>query len=371
MAKFSSRKKTARSLRRHFSDEGFAFVKPELLHRKLVRAMGAERRELQMDISDESAMGLRPREDLYETVRSVEEANLLMSFQAKPMLDAYTALAGRILDSELTVGRIIEVGCWTGSFCRWLSRRCQADIVGIDRASVTGASGRSEDPTNLQLVQGDYASAAGTISPAEMLIGAFPLDTEMFDDRWPLGLKELSESPVLRRYEGEFSAAFKSWYELCLTDAAVHLVLRLPNADSVAGTVAAAANAGFKVLLSDSEKVTSGPERFPLLTFRKADGDGPSAEEVASWYEGSPPPLRPGSVVRDWNARRAFADLECESVDSGRIEYDDGHVMEYDVGTLDGASYLFREVTTGFCQLSLHEADELDELRRKETGGTA
>jgi hypothetical protein len=314
-------------LRTYFQGEGFISdtFPHKKLRKKLRSVLGPKRHDQQMDISEAISKGIATSQELYELMTGPLEAHLLMSFQLEHMVSNYSEIY-RLMTPEIVDGcEIIELGCYTGSFSRWLaSKHPEISVVGIDRVSWLPKCNKSEDPINLKLINCGYEEASSLVPSCNVLFGSFPIDfkdrvDEDLDIRWKNSgcepstltsgvlqcLKEglfphhpAFHTEVTRDFfkdwlsgdnNGYVEEAFTyfDWWAQASTSAATLVVsLRIPDIFHLCAVLNGAAKCGWFFDLRKSCEVTVGDEVYPLLVFSRGsvEEDEVCGAALCEWW---------------------------------------------------------------------------------------
>lgn len=284
--------------------------------------LGPKRHDQQMDTSDALSDGLATNQELYELMTGPLEANLLMSFQLEHMVSNYSEIY-RLMFPDLVEGcEVIELGCYTGTFSRWLARKHpEINVVGIDRVSWLPKCNKPDDPENMGLVCCDYGDAESSVSKGDVLIGDFPIDftisTGAFDlYSWDLDEPEELADQVLRcLQEGkscgvqedvqstidfysdwksagnvktteEAASYFRWWSQIANPNACLVVALRVAHFFHLCSIIQGAGNATWAVDFDKSCAISTKAETIRVLYFRQSESGtlGVTGEDVCRWW---------------------------------------------------------------------------------------
>ncbi len=264
-----TRKKLARFLER----AGYLIGDdPTKVHVALARLLGKDRYEQHLDRADAMIAGMIPISEVYSGMQSMQEANVLMSFQGHHVLEVNFGLLEHIADHLATAIEVVELGCWTGAISAYVAEMYPGTrFTGVDaQANAIEFARNKWQRSNLHFSVWNYAETG--IAPAEkvqLLFGVFPLDFRQMEEsfRLPSAWSNFSQWDLFDERLAEAMPYFRNWRSITYSDARLVLALRIPTVQWLAAVLEAARRAGWEVDLANSLKIKSGDESFPLLQF--------------------------------------------------------------------------------------------------------
>jgi len=351
-----------------YQEQGFTFGQPDArIQKKLQRLMGSDRYERYLDAADARIAGHGDAHDHYSGVKTVAEANCLMSFQSTLMLQSHRCLL-RLCQSHCRAGNtIVELGCWTGTFSSWMATRYpNATMIGIDRLdALIEAATDNGVPPNCTLIAADYSRRVEwPFDPADLIVSSFGID---FDAQpveiWPRNVLERKHSPAFETRKRESYQYFAALNSLSRPGTKARLVLRIPTFDHYSAFIAGAEHAGWRLEPCPIKDLSSGNERFPVISLERGSGElasssiesmaaewaNLSADEIADLLESSE-----YQHVKEPQALALYLLLDNRKETETRTRtYDDGHTMTEVSGEWIHGEYLFARATTGYMSLQI------------------
>ena len=266
------------ALRRHLAEHGLRTdLTVREVNAQLRGLLGRRRYAAYRAAAERYDAGLAGIEEAYRAVRTLAEANLLMSLQGTVTVEANWNLADQCLQHAPRGGRVCELGCWAGSFSSFLAtHRPDLQVVGVDQLDVLlDAASRDCQLPNLTFANWDYASesAPQQLGRFDMLISSFGLDFNQKVER-NYGFSPTSCRGSRGHDVGYHEARpyFEHWREVAVAGAVLAVVLRVGCVGHAVAVLEAAADAGWSVQLNRSHRFQAGDEKFPLFVFA-AGGD--------------------------------------------------------------------------------------------------
>ena len=343
----------------------------EAVEKQLRKLMGHHRYEEYLNITDQVHAETLPIKHTYDCMTTLKEANTLITHQAKIFVDVsahlYTFIKP-LLKSGLTVG---DLGCYTGVFINWLaSKHSECNFVGFDASikHVNFAREMNKNP-NTKFSVWDYTvpNQIG-LEPCDVLVSTFGID---FDSKvkckYPLDIDNPRKYPSYIAYSKEAYSYFHCWREVIKTEGKLIAVLRIGDIDHLLAVLDAATNAGWGIDLSNSKRIESDDEIFPLLTFTTDNPVQISQEALANWWgkEGKSNGL-PDNCYEGWSAKKKYQSLPNKVVIKEKTQtYLDGHTMMNIIGISDDIAYSYSRATTGLIELKTVPVAEAKSLSFK------
>jgi SAM-dependent methyltransferase len=276
------------SIRGLMADEGFLFdTPPKKVEKKLAVRMGAERYRNFCDVADAMRAGEVGISDLYRCVDILSDAHLLFSHQADVSADVYAAIGAALLQLQPAPSSILDCGCGTGVFTRWLAQTFEdACVVGADR----------EEHFIRMALQRQSAANYEVWS-----YGDTPPDAKCFDsivsclgiDLPPIGGPQLENDQSWRTSEhyrerlAYLTPVLRSWRARAKDNATLTTVFRISGPAEFLPLVDAATTAGWKLRTESFDRILVGEwEHMPLCLFAAADAHMMSEMEILlRWQE--------------------------------------------------------------------------------------
>lgn len=264
------------------TSEGFLFdASPKKIEKKLATHMGRERYESYCDVADQMRAGEVGIAELYRCVDSLASAHLLFSHQADISVDIYTAIAGALSELKPAPESILDCGCGTGVFARWLAESFPtAQVVGCDREEhfVRIASER-QSAANFQVW--NYESRAPTPTLFEALIACLGIDFPHVDYPQLEDGQPWRSSQHYRDRTAYLTPIFRSWRSCAAEKSILLTILRVPGPEEFLPLIDAATTAGWKFDQDHFERIlVGGWERMPFCTLTTAEPHMMSEMEI-------------------------------------------------------------------------------------------
>ena len=215
---------------------------PADVHRRLAAAMGRARHKEFLDTADAAISGAIPRASLYAAPQSMEEANLLLSFQGALVRGVNCQLFKRLVDIERKT-HVIELGCWTGVFTAFMATEFPSvQFTGVDGADNAVRFARAGWALpNLTFETWDYSRAPiEECGKANVLLGAFPIDFDEHIEALDSAYRPHAPFETLSSFRARVDEAlpyFKNWYQAAYSDATLVVTLRLPSLERTAAVL--------------------------------------------------------------------------------------------------------------------------------------
>lgn len=264
------------------ASEGYLFDTPlKKIEKKLAAHMGNERYSRYCDLADEMRAGEVGVAELYRCVDSLTSAHLLFSQQADLSLDIYTAIAAALYELKPAPESMLDCGCGTGVFTRWLSKQLPAaQIIGCDREEhfVRIASER-QSAANFQVW--NYEGRAPTPTLFEAVIACLGIDFPHVDYPQLEDGQPWRSSQHYRDRMAYLTPIFRSWRSCAAEKGILLTILRVPGPDEFLPLIDAATTAGWKLDHDHFERIlVGGWEHMPFCRFTVAEPNMMSEMEI-------------------------------------------------------------------------------------------
>lgn len=361
----------------HLEAQGFAIgSEHDAIEAGLRDAMGRSRYGRYLRTADSVRRHLSPIDRLYQAARTLEEANLLMSHQAREMRASFLALLRAARPFLVEGAKVADLGTFTGALASFIAREHPGvAVVGIDRLGHLVRLARRRDAAvrNLEYEILDYAKPPRDRPRRfNVLLSSFGIESPATELDCGLQVTDLRRG---RSYEGTRASAaqvLRSWRAMAAPGARLLAVLRLPLVEDVLGVVDAASEAGWAWRRGLSGRVRVGDEMFTRLGWIAADSPAPPVLEDALLA------LDAGTTVGRLTQRirggerlevsGAAAVLAYRVLDDAQVHrgesrvFDDGHVMRKEIGRAGKRAFVLTRADTGFTHLVLGGEREEDVL---------
>lgn len=340
--------------------------------------MGPARYARYLKTADAVHAGEQPLAALYESVASLEEANLLMSHQAAPMEAAFAALERSARPRFVAGARVGDLGTYTGALASFLALRYpQVAVTGVDRVArlVSLAATRDRGISNLRYEHLDYAEPTEARSAFDVLLSSFGIDFPVTDRVHGLTVENLRQGSACEETLGIARSVLRTWRSLAAPGAICRAVLRLSTAESVVAVVDAAREEGWAWQRRRSRHVRVGDESFTLLAWAATEALAPKPREdsiLAFVGETSGPRIRRAMAaggLREFAgaeailAFRALASRNVEREESRR--FDDGHVMRKQLGSAEQGLYVLTRADNSYTHLVVGRSGQHADLAER------
>lgn len=288
-----------------FAAEGYLDgVSFEYKLRRLKKSMGQSRYDHSQAIQAERdrlmAQGRyneAPSENsLYALMQSAAEAHVFYSIQGEIAKAANAASYDAVLRDLPPKSVVVDAGCYTGSFVRFVAQRHSTIAVyGYDHLpNLIAIAKERTTVSNAEFAVWDYLS-----SDSPPLIQANAITSIL---GLPFGelmtaedLREASSapghSPLYSRASSLVSRAARNWNHIAAPNAALCLVARAGTPELILAVVHGACEAGWRFRKQATQILKTASEAIPLFVFEKplvaGRRESLSAEEAASlWVAG-------------------------------------------------------------------------------------
>lgn len=255
------------------ASEGYLFDTPlKKIEKKLAAHMGKEGYDRYCDVADQMRAGEVDIAELYRCVDSLASAHLLFSHQASVSVDIYTAMAAALSELDPAPKSILDCGCGTGVFARWLSEQFPAaQVVGCDRQEhfVRIASERQ---STASFRVWNYEESAPTPPLFEALIACLGIDFPHVDYPQLEAGHSWRSSDHYRERVAHMTPIFRSWRSRTAEKGTLLTLLRVPGPEEFLPLIDAATTAGWKLDQDHFERIlVGGWERMPFCTFTRTE----------------------------------------------------------------------------------------------------
>jgi SAM-dependent methyltransferase len=256
-------------IRTFMASEGFVFnTAPKKVEKKLAGRMGKERYHRYCEVADQMRAGEVGIEELYRCVDNVDEAHLLFSHQAVVSADIYTAVATVLLQLQPAPMSILDCGCGTGVFTRWLAQNVvDARVVGADQEEhfIQMASQR-QSKANYEVWS--YGGLLPDASRFDALVSCLGIDLPLLDDPQLEDGQPWRSSEHYRERLAYLTPILHSWRARAEDGATLVTVFRIPGPAEFLPLVDAATTAGWKLRTESFDKILVGEQEYmPLCIF--------------------------------------------------------------------------------------------------------
>jgi SAM-dependent methyltransferase len=281
-------------------------MSPSAIGEALNKLMGPKRFKALGTLCKNVERGKASPQKRYEFFRSAAEMNTFISIQAEVFLDVSRAVYSAIQPHLVSGTKLLDLGCGAGHFASWVaSNHLTTEVIGVDVNSRAITIAReSNQVANLEFVQWNYSqNKPWPIAPCNVLISIFGIEfgTGGNNQRHPRNIAHLRNSAQYRCRKQESIPYFVSWRRAVVPGGTMLVALRISSLEYCLGVIDAAHEAGWNVVLSTSELVAVGDERFPVLACRPELAEPPSPARVAMWFSGDQISLTYGEQLGDPN----------------------------------------------------------------------
>lgn len=274
--------------RKHLNEQGWLFGQTDCqLRDRLRRLMGSERYFQFESAAARYRDGETGIEPLYESVMTVEEANVFMSGQAEVALAVGRDLAARCICQAPQEARVLDLGCWSGSLTTFMAgHRPDVRVVGVDRVGhlVEAATAQYGHLRNARFEQWDYR--AGPLRGRrkfDVIVGGCAIDfCPLLPRHYDLPVRESQGHATSL---GEAVPYFRNWRRAARDDAYLAVALRVDCFPHAVAIIDAATDAGWAISLKESDWIEVGDERLPAFTFRAAPSTRIDEEQLLDWCQ--------------------------------------------------------------------------------------
>jgi SAM-dependent methyltransferase len=256
-------------IRTFMASEGFVFdAAPKKVEKKLAGRMGKERYHRYCEVADQMRAGEVGIEELYRCVDNMDEAHLLFSHQADVSADIYTAVATVLLQLQPAPMSILDCGCGTGIFTRWLAQNfVDARVVGADQEEhfIQMALQR---PTKAIYEVWSYDDTLPDAGRFDALVSCLGIDLPLLDDPQLEDGQPWRSSEHYRERLAYLTPVLRSWRARAEDGATLVTVFRIPGPAEFLPLVDAATTAGWKIRTERFDKILVGEREYmPLCIF--------------------------------------------------------------------------------------------------------
>ena len=348
------------ALRTHLEGQGYVFdLDGRGLDEKLRRLLGRDRWAAHRAAVTRYEEGWAGIADVYQSVRTVEEANLLMSRQGGVVLAVNAHVADQCLRQAPKRANILDAGCWTGGLATFLAaQRPDLRVVGADRLGplVAAATARRTSPS-LSFVSWDYGvGPLPWCGEFDVIVCALGIDFDLRLARYfPVDGSAARDCQGYAVSHAEVLGYYRNLRAVAKPGARLITVLRSPCFAHALAVVDAATDGGWALRLAESGWVEVRGERFPAFAFRAALTRRVEEGRLLGWWVRG----REGDEDGDsalWRFRRLKGKEVVRVWERG---YADGHAVRREVGLAEGTGYLYTAASMPFHRLQLVPASEV------------
>lgn len=351
----------------HLSKLGFKFgVTPQVIERQIKKLMGTDRYSKYQNITAARDSGLASIRDLYQSTQTLEEANLLLSYQSAVLLENTGWFMQQIKEITVEPASIIDFGCATGATASWLAHVFpKAKVFGVDREShFIDIATKSVTAQNAKFFLYDYSADNPEATPkAQFGVSSFGIDFQARANS-SLSLDTVRDSKLYDAYKHDTSTPLRSWRAVIQDYGYLLTVLRIPGFTEFIGIIDAAYECGWSIDLSRSKKIKVEDEIFPGLVFKATNGEPPLDDELLGFWIADYSSPRIPLEFSDAVATAMFNCLAPKKItESQQHTYADGHTMQCDIGLAGAFCFLFAHATTGYAHLILESRNKIESLK--------
>jgi SAM-dependent methyltransferase len=277
------------SIRSFMAAEGFLFdTPPKKVEKKLAVRMGAESYKNFCNVADAMRASEVGISELYRCVENLSDAHLLFSHQSDVSADIYAAIAAALLQLRPTPSSILDCGCGTGIFTRWLAQTFQdARIVGTDREKhfIQMASQR---PSKAKYEVWSYGDALADDERFDALVSCLGIDLPHIDDPQLENDQSWRTSEHYRERLVYLTPVLRSWRARVEDGATLITAFRISGPAEFLPLVDAATTAGWKLCTESFDRILVGEwEHMPLCIFDAGESHMMSELNVLFLWGGS------------------------------------------------------------------------------------
>jgi SAM-dependent methyltransferase len=275
-------------IRTFMASEGFVFdTAPKKVEKKLAGRMGKERYRRYCEVADQMRAGEARIGELYRCVDNMDEAHLLFSHQADVSADIYTAVATALLQLRPAPRSILDCGCGTGVFTRWLAETLAGvSVIGADREEhfIQMAAQRQRNADFEVWSYGDTLPDAGRF---DALVSCLGIDLPAIDGPQLEKDQSWRTSEHYRERLAYLTPILRSWRARAKDNATLTTVFRISGPAEFLPLVDAATTAGWKLRTESFDRILVGEwEHMPLCQFTADDAHMMSEMDVLFLWGG-------------------------------------------------------------------------------------
>ena len=274
------------------------------------------------------------------------EADLVAMFQRDVLCDVYHAITGNVIEIAKHGDRILDLGCWSGAWCAWMSQllpRC--DIVGVDKLDAIIRASRAAAADKYKLETWDYfTDPPKHIGKFDVLCCSLGIYFSGIENKWGLNVRERTQSDNYIKLKEEAYRYGCAWLNVANSNSRVVAALRIAALEHLIPFCHGFSEAGWAFLSKPSQTVASGHQKIPLLHFRREPKDHFDDAHVFEWFA-SQNSFEPMATEHEGSDALLAYCLICNGnkfeVIETQVFPSEPVATHIEVGTSDGATYVF------------------------------
>jgi len=276
-------------IRAFMASEGFVFdTAPKKVEKKLAGRMGKKRYHRYCEVADQMRAGEVGIGELYRCVDNMDEAHLLFSHQADVSADIYTAIAAALLQLQPAPRSILDCGCGTGVFTRWLAETLEGvRVIGADREEhfIQMAAQR---PSKGNYEVWSYSDTLPDAGRFDALVSCLGIDLPVIDGPQLENDQSWRTSEHYRERLAYLTPVLRSWRARAKDNATLTTICRISGPAEFLPFVDAATTAGWKLCTESFDRILVGEwEHMPLCIFDAGESHMMSELNVLFLWGGS------------------------------------------------------------------------------------
>lgn len=292
-------------------------------------------------------------EELYSVVDNLAEASLLFSPQASSR--AGQTLYEILQQLSCAEMQIADMGCGVGSWMRWVaSIDPHRDIVGFDRHAKLLEIAKRSGPGTYQRVEYENLSTLhGAFDILCSLLGIdFTPPPTLFEK---ISGVEFPDTAMTRYFTQTFASVFSSWKRVLKPGGVLLTAFSLPSFEAWYSALLGASKAGFAL----NEELSS-ISTLSIMVFQ-VQKTTPDLDRMLRWWIGRQNIDSQAQVLFDAAALLRYRSLEKRVVDHTLVQYEDGHLLQKEIGYTKDFGYVYEYATTLYRRLECIPIERLKE----------